>query len=223
MTAEPAAAAQRPDRARRVWLVVAGALACIGALAGSLAGSLVGANGGAAVAQAAAADGAGTGDAETVPTTAPRPVAQPSWRELGETQREILQPFASQWNSLSPSEKRSWLALAERLPRMDAEARQRARQRIGQWAELTPEQRRIARMNYRLASQLTPEERKAHWERYATLTSEQQRVLRTSGWTSNTAARHAGARTGLAKEAAQPLAPFRPGKARAPVQAATGP
>jgi hypothetical protein len=37
------------------------------------------------------------------------------------------------------------------------------------------------------------------------MTPEQRAVLRTSG-TSNTAARHAGARTGLAKQAAQPLA-----------------
>lgn len=37
------------------------------------------------------------------------------------------------------------------------------------------------------------------------MTPEQRAVLRNAGWTSNTAARHAGARTGLAKEAAQPL------------------
>src|SRR5690606_19047490 len=71
MMAELAAPAQRPDRARRVRLVFAGALACIGALAGSLADSLVGANGGAAVAQAAAADSAGT-HAEAVAQTAPQ-------------------------------------------------------------------------------------------------------------------------------------------------------
>jgi hypothetical protein len=37
------------------------------------------------------------------------------------------------------------------------------------------------------------------------MTPEQQKVLREAGWTSNTAARHAGAPTGLAKEASQPL------------------
>jgi Protein of unknown function (DUF3106). len=72
-------------------------------------------------------------------------------------------------------------------------------------AALTPEQRRLARQNYRLAKRLPPDERQAQWERYRELTPEQRAVLRNSGWTSNTAARHAGARTGLAKEAAQPL------------------
>ncbi|HRO61753.1 MAG TPA: DUF3106 domain-containing protein, partial [Burkholderiaceae bacterium] len=199
----PAAPAQRPVGSRRVGNVLAICLACAATLAG--------------------AEGGSPATSQPVAQPVVQPVAQPMWRELSEAQREILQPFAGQWNSLSSSEKRSWVVLAERLPRMDAEARQRARHRIGEWAELTPEQRRIARMNYRIASQLSPEERKAQWERYATLTSEQQRVLRTSGWTSNTAARHAGARTGLAKEAAQPLTATPTGRPPATAQPATDP
>ena len=53
---------------------------------------------------------------------------------------------------------------------------------------------------------LPPDERVAHWQQYADMTPDQRSVLRSSGWTSNTAARHAGAPTGLAKEAARPLA-----------------
>ena len=135
-------------------------------------------------------------------------LAGPSWQELNSGQRELLQPFASQWNGWTADDKRRWLALADRLPRMEATRQQRARQRISEWAEFTPEQRRIARMNYRVARQLSPDEREAKWERYTTLTPEQQSVLRTSGRTSNTAAGHAGARTGLAPRAAQPLAPL---------------
>ncbi len=99
-----------------------------------------------------------------------------------------------------------WLQLADRAPQMSDDQRERVDERIREWAKLTPDQRRLARQNYRLAKRLDPDERQAQWERYSEMTPEQRAVLRTSGTTSNTAARHAGARTGLAKHAAQPLA-----------------
>lgn len=134
------------------------------------------------------------------------PLVQPLWSELTPAQREVLAPFESQWNGWSATEKRSWVKLADRVPKMSPKARERAGARIREWAALSPEQRRLARQNYRLAKRLAPDERQAQWERYRELTPEQRAVLRTSGPTSNTAARHAGARTGLAKHAAQPLA-----------------
>ncbi len=144
------------------------------------------------------------------PAAAPRgsllPLVQPLWSDLTSAQQAALAPFEPQWNSWSADEKRGWLKLAERVPKMSDEQRERVDERIREWAKLTPEQRRLARQNYRLAKRLDPDERQARWERYRELTPEQRAVLRTSGTTSNTAARHAGARTGLAKQAAQPLA-----------------
>jgi len=134
------------------------------------------------------------------------PLVQPLWSDLTQAQQAVLEPFAGQWNSWSAQEKRVWVSLADRVPRMAPKARERAHQRIREWAALTPEQRRLARQNYRLAKRLPPDQRQAQWARYQDMTPEQRSVLRTSGWTSNTAARHAGASTGLAKEAAQPLA-----------------
>ena len=133
------------------------------------------------------------------------PLVQPLWSELTPAQRTVLAPLEPQWNTLTKEEKRPWLALAERLPKMKAAERARAEKRIREWAALTPEQRRLARNNYRLAKKLPKEQRVATWEQYQQMTPEQQAVLRQAGWTSNTAARHAGAPTGLAKEAAQPL------------------
>lgn len=133
------------------------------------------------------------------------PLVQPLWSDLTPSQQAVLAPFESQWNTWSAQEKLTWVSLADKLPGMAPKAQERARARIREWAALTPEQRRIARQNYRLARRLPPEQRHAQWERYSELTPEQRSVLRVSGTTSNTAARHAGARTGLAKEAAQPL------------------
>lgn len=133
------------------------------------------------------------------------PLVQPLWSELSESQRQTLAPLELQWNTLTRDEKRPWLTLAARLPKMDPKSRARAEKRIREWAALTPEQRRLARNNYRLAKKLPKEQRVATWEQYQQMTPEQQAVLRQAGWTSNTAAGHAGAPTGLAKEAAQPL------------------
>jgi len=134
------------------------------------------------------------------------PLVQPLWSELTSAQQQVLGPFEQQWNSWSTAEKRGWLQLADRAPQMSDDQRERVDERIREWAKLTPDQRRLARQNYRLAKRLDPDERQAQWERYSEMTPEQRAVLRTSGTTSNTAARHAGARTGLAKHAAQPLA-----------------
>ncbi len=142
-------------------------------------------------------------------TAAPRPsllaLAQPLWTELNPAQQAALRPFADEWNTWSAAEKRSWVSLADRLPRMDPAKREKAQQRIVEWAKITPEARRTARANYRLAKERSPDTRVSEWERYRSMTQEQQSVLRQAGSTSNTAAGHAGAPTGLAKEAAQPL------------------
>ncbi|HEY5632557.1 MAG TPA: DUF3106 domain-containing protein [Burkholderiaceae bacterium] len=133
------------------------------------------------------------------------PLAQPLWSELNASHREILAPLAPQWNALPSTSKKAWLKLAERVPKMRGADREKALERIREWASLTPEQRRLARNNYRLARKLERDEIGADWEQYSRMTPEQRAVLRTSGTTSNTAARHAGASTGLAKEAARPL------------------
>ena len=138
------------------------------------------------------------------------PLAQPLWSELTPTQQFVLAPFADQWNALPQAEKLSWVRLADRVPQMPAEQQDKAHERIGEWAALSPEQRRLARQNYRLARQLPPDERVAEWQHYETLTDEQKDVLRSAGRTSNTAARHAGARTALAKEVPKPIAPLVP-------------
>ena len=133
------------------------------------------------------------------------PLAQPLWSDLTRSQQQILEPFSAQWNALPLTEKRAWADLARRFPKMPAEEQQRVSRRIADWAALTPEQRRIARANYRLAQQVARDNVLSDWENYQSMTPEQRSVLGTVGSTSNTAARHVAARNGLAKEAAQPL------------------
>jgi Protein of unknown function (DUF3106) len=133
-------------------------------------------------------------------------LVEPSWAELALPQRAVLEPFAAQWNTWSSQEKRVWVSLANKFPQYSPVQQTRAKQRIKDWAALSPEQRRLARANYRLATQLPKGELADHKSRYEGMTQEQRTVLRENGSTSNTAAKYGGARTGLAKDAAKPLA-----------------
>ena len=133
------------------------------------------------------------------------PLVEPLWSDLTPAQREALAPFESEWNSWAVPEKKSWVALADRLPRMSASKRDTAQRRIREWARLTAEQRRLARANMRLAKERPAGNRVTEWEQYRSMTQEQQIVLRQAGSTSNTAAGHARAPTGLAKQASKPL------------------
>ena len=133
------------------------------------------------------------------------PLAQPLWKDLTRAQRQVLEPFESQWYELPATEKRAWSDIARRFPEMTADEQARVKRRIAEWAELTPAQRQVARANYRVAQQAGRESVSAQWETYQGLTSDQKKALGNAGSTSNTAARYAGPSTGLAKVAAQPL------------------
>jgi hypothetical protein len=130
---------------------------------------------------------------------------QPAFSDLSPEQKFVLAPFADQWADMPEAKRRQWISLADRFPKLSAEQQTRAQERIQEWAALTAEQRRLARSNYRLARQLGSDARTEHAQQYDTMTDEQKHVLRQAGNTSNTAARHAGAKTALAKEAAKPF------------------
>lgn len=130
---------------------------------------------------------------------------EPLWIDLTPEQQAALAPFAPEWNTWPTAEKKAWVNLADKLPGMSPERRAKAQRRILEWANLSPEQRTTARANFRLAKELSAKEKAQEWRNYQSMTQEQREVLRRAGSTSNTAAGHAGASTGLAKEASQPL------------------
>jgi Protein of unknown function (DUF3106) len=132
-------------------------------------------------------------------------LAEPLWVDLDSNAKAFLKALEPKWYTLSTTERKSWVALAAKVPKMTPAEQKKAAARVNEWAALTPEQRKQARENYRIAQSLPKEERDAQWEKYRSMTPAQRAVLRASGWTSNTAAQHAGSTSGLAKEAAQPL------------------
>ena len=139
----------------------------------------------------------------------------PAWASLNADQRNLLAPFADEWDGWVDGERRVWLALAARFPAMPPAEQLRARERIRQWAQLGPEDRRTARANFHMARRIPEHERIERWQRYRSMTPEQRSVLREHGRTSNTAAGVARSRTGLAREAARPLGEVAPRSPRA--------
>ncbi|MEZ5742057.1 MAG: DUF3106 domain-containing protein, partial [Burkholderiaceae bacterium] len=143
-----------------------------------------------------------------------RPVADDAsllWKNLGPARQAVLRPFESQWNGWTASDRRLWMQVADRFPELDAGQKTRTIERIAQWWRLSPHDRLVARRNYQLARDLKPAERIEEWERYNSMTPEQRSVLRSSGSVSNTAAGNS-LRSGLAPDAAQPLAPLLPAR-----------
>lgn len=147
---------------------------------------------------------------------------EPLWSDLSNEQQSALAAFEVEWNTWPTAEKKAWVTLADKLPSMSAQRREKAQRRILEWSNLSPEQRRLARANYRLAKERSAEERYEEWRSYQSMTHEQRDVLRRAGSTSNTAAGHAGAPTGLAKEASQPLPRKRMAPVTPPLIPATG-
>lgn len=109
------------------------------------------------------------------PTLAP---ANPlSWARLSPQQHEALAPVGRLWDSFSDARKRRWIKIAARYPKMSAEEQKRLHERMTQWANLTQEERRVARENYQVSKDLSAQARERAWKDYQKLTPEQKARL----------------------------------------------
>jgi hypothetical protein len=107
--------------------------------------------------------------------------AGPAWTELSPTQREILKPLASAWPSLSQSHKRKWLEMTRSYGSLPVDEQNKMQGRMKEWVALSPQQRIQARLNFaktkELSKELTAEEKKAKWEAYQSLSTEEKQKL----------------------------------------------
>jgi hypothetical protein len=100
-----------------------------------------------------------------------------AWQALSPSQKEILAPLEHDWSLLEPRRQQKWLEVAARFPAMPADERARVRERMVEWARLTPAQRTQARMQFQEVRQLPAEERQAKWQAYQALSDEERRRL----------------------------------------------
>ena len=93
-------------------------------------------------------------DRAATPSAVDTRTARPLWSELSPKQQAVLAPLAADWQSLDSIRRKKWVTIANRYPRMGTEEQARLQDRMQAWAKLTPQQRRVARENYRALRQL---------------------------------------------------------------------
>lgn len=103
--------------------------------------------------------------------------AGPAWADLTSAQQEALAPLSGEWNGLDLFRKNKWLAISDKFGTMKPDEQQRMQERMYEWAQLTPEQRRIVRTNYTRAKKLNPNQKVVQWEQYQQLPDDQKKKL----------------------------------------------
>ena len=102
---------------------------------------------------------------------------RPLWIELTPAQQQALAPLAPQWDKFDAFRKNKWLAIGNKYANMKPDEQQRVQERMRDWINLTPEQRRIARESYARAKALNPDQKSAQWQQYQQLPEEQKKKL----------------------------------------------
>jgi hypothetical protein len=120
---------------------------------------------------------------KTADTPAPRPAQTlpegPRWNQLSAAQRQALGPLKGVWDTLDGPRKRKWLEVAQRFPSMGEDERRRVHDRMGEWVALSPQQRTLARINFRTAKEVPASQRLDRWESYQSLSPEERQALAT--------------------------------------------
>lgn len=107
--------------------------------------------------------------------------AQSGWSTLTAAQQQALAPLAADWDSLDSAHKKKWLVIANKFPAMKPEERSRVQNRMREWAELSPQQRQIARENYWRTKKIESIQKSAHWQQYQQLPDELKKSLAAAG------------------------------------------
>lgn len=124
--------------------------------------------------------------AASVVQRASAPVATPlslgqNWVSLTPLQREALAPLAKEWDQLDGARKGKWLEIANRYASLPPEHQQRLRERMVEWARMSPVERQKARIGYQHASELRGAEQQTKlqekWAAYQALPPEKRQRL----------------------------------------------
>lgn len=135
----------------------------------------------------------------------------PAWSQLSASQRNALKPLEREWGVMDAPRKQKWLEMTARFDKMSPDERARVQERMADWAQLSPQQRGQARVNFQGAKQLPTEERQARWQAYQELPEDQRNQLadtaRNNARKSGAAPRPAAAAVAKSGAPAKPAGP----------------
>ncbi|MDD2713694.1 MAG: DUF3106 domain-containing protein [Simplicispira sp.] len=111
------------------------------------------------------------------PEKATAPTSGPGWEQLNTPQKLALYPLAPRWAILSEVQKRRWLLIAKTFSTLPPTEQERLHNRMTDWASLSAQQRSQARLNYAVTNKLAPDNKRAQWEAYQALSTEEKNRL----------------------------------------------
>lgn len=136
--------------------------------------------------------------------------ADAQWQRLSEAQRAALAPLQAHWSALDAAQREKWLALAHRLPALPASEQALVQDRLAQWAHLSADERRRARLQFdNLRRQHSADERRARWAAYAALDDAERSALASASTAPARAQPAAPPRAAVRPDLAQLAAPPR--------------
>jgi hypothetical protein len=91
-----------------------------------------------------------------------------------------LAPLKPQWPSISAAQKRKWQAMAKNFASLPTEEKNKLHARVQEWAQLSPQQRAQARLNFGESAQHSVDHKRAKWEAYQSLSAEEKSKLAAS-------------------------------------------
>lgn len=107
--------------------------------------------------------------------------ANVTWAQLTDNQRQVLNPLASEWDTLRPWQREKMLDIARDYPRMSQNKQALVQKRLSNWSRLTPYERENARKRHQ-QFQALPEDKKNElrkkWQQYQNLSESERARLR---------------------------------------------
>lgn len=104
-----------------------------------------------------------------------------SWAELNDAQRQVLNPLASEWDTLRPWQREKMLDIARDYPKMDAAKQALVQKRLGNWSRMTPYERENARKSHQQFQSLSADKKmelRKKWLEYQKLPESERARLR---------------------------------------------
>ncbi len=100
-----------------------------------------------------------------------------AWQQLTPKQKQALAPLGAQWSALTAQQQSKWLTISKNFTQLPVADQITMHARMADWVGLSPQQRNLARLNFNKLQNLPKEDKKAKWEAYQALSSEEKRLL----------------------------------------------
>jgi hypothetical protein len=104
-----------------------------------------------------------------------------AWAQLNDEQRQILNPLASEWDTLRPWQREKMLDIARDYPKMNPDKQKLVQKRLSNWSRMTPYERENARKSHQQFQSLSSDKKnelRQKWLEYQKLPESERARLR---------------------------------------------